>query len=115
LRGDLEDAAYQPILDWAMLAAERCAAEASVRADAPQFVQVCRRQLRSIVFAVSRAAVDGRVEDLPVLIGPPAFTLADAAGIRASLSSLALTDDAKENAGQLARALVPAPEKGEGR
>ncbi|MDA8218512.1 MAG: hypothetical protein M0Z94_12935 [Dehalococcoidales bacterium] len=111
LRGDLEDAAYQPILDWAMLEAGRCAAVAAAREDAPQFAQACRRQLRSIVFAVSRAAVDGQREDLLALIGPPVFGPPDVPRVRVGLGALALTDDARTNAERLAAALAPAPEE----
>ncbi len=112
LRGDLADDAFQPLLDWAIAAARRCAAAAAGAPEPAAYADVCIRQLRLLLRSATRAAGDGRRDELVALVGPPVFTPAAASAALARLATIPLADRPVDNARQLAAALtLPAKEE----
>jgi len=106
LRGDLDDAAYQPLLDWAMAAGERCAFAVAAAANASTLAQACASQLRALLFAATRTAVDARRDELAALIGPPVFAARRVATVRQDLAAVDLGGEPSENARRLAALLT---------
>lgn len=105
LRGDLDDAAFQPLLDWALAAAERCAARAARSPNALGQIEVCSGQLRRLLRLASRAAGDGRREELLAAVAPPAFGEGEVKAVMRALSTACVSGTPEDNAAILARAL----------
>lgn len=106
LRGDLDDAAFQVLLDWALGAAERCAAGAARSPDPWGEAEACAGQLRRLLRLAARAAADGQREGLLAAVGPPAFAEGKAAAVKRALAAADLRGKASENAARLACALA---------
>ncbi|MCL5107607.1 MAG: hypothetical protein M1401_01775 [Chloroflexi bacterium] len=105
LRGALDDAAFQLLLDWALAAAKRCAGRAAGARDPVAEAETCSAQLRRLVFLAARAAVDGRRDELLLAVAPPVFDAGEEAAARKALAEMRLGSQPNENAGRLALAL----------
>ena len=110
LRGDLEDRAYQPLLDWALAAAEGCATTAAAAADPSACAEACAAQLRAVVRAAAQAAVAGRNDELATLARPPVFV--DGEAVKERLAALKLDAGPRENVLRLVGALSAKPYEG---
>ncbi len=106
LRGDLDDAAFQVLLDWALAAARHCAAAAAAVQEPAAHAAACARQLRLLLRSATRTAIDGQRDELLALIGPPAFTPAAAAAARTRLATINFAGSSLDNARRLAAALI---------
>lgn len=89
LRGDLEDAAYKPLLDWALSTAERCARASAADPRPEAWSEECLASLRRLLSAASRLAEGGSPDDAARLVGPPLFSPGSKALVRRQLSTLA--------------------------
>lgn len=107
LRGDLTDAGFNPIVDWATTALTAAAHEAARAADeeAQRRMDEAEAAVKRLVGAVVQAAQSHARNDVRALAADPAVAGSIATRVRLSAIRWRLGQDADANAARLIRAL----------
>jgi hypothetical protein len=106
-RGDLDDESFQPLLDWALAMAERCAPRIARNEDATEAAGACAGSLRLMLRSAVRTAQDGEREELLGLLAYPVFDADELARVTRNLLATDLCGQPETNAKRIAFALDP--------